>query len=346
MSSVNPDGASLITPESVAAQTITRARSEPAPGEFETAMLDLAVYHSAMERLVTSGAPAAKIVREAFERLQALRQKYHPAVWLRLVEAAQNHPVAEYFLADPITHHSFEKPRGYSGDAGLLDLIYGHQSAQQSVDLASPQGRDVYDQTWPAPAAAAVRERRELLTQEVDRVAQRLPGEAEILTIAAGHLREANASRGLQERQIRRWIALDQDPMSVGTMTRDWAGTVVDVIDGSVRGLLRGDYKLGQFDLIYAAGLYDYLPRAVAIKLTRRCMAMLKPGGSFLYANFAQGISDAGYMEVYMDWQLLLRDDADMWDIANASVDRNRVNAEVFSGENGNIIYGRLTRKD
>jgi hypothetical protein len=41
-----------------------------------------------------------------------------------------------------------------------------------------------------------------------------------------------------------------------------------------------------------------------------------------------------------MDWVLLLRSEADMWNIINASVDRNTVEAQVFFGENRNVLYG------
>ena len=93
-------------------------------------------------------------------------------------------------------------------------------------------------------------------------------------------------------------------------------------------------------------GLYDYLTRAVSVRLTRRCVRMLKPKGVFLFANFAEDIPDDAYMETFMNWTLLLRSEADMWDIINASTDRNNVEAKVFFGENRNIVYGVITRKD
>jgi hypothetical protein len=36
---------------------------------------------------------------------------------------------------------------------------------------------------------------------------------------------------------------------------------------------------------------------------------------------------------------LVLRSEADMWNIINASVDRNTVEAQVFVGENRNVLY-------
>ena len=81
-----------------------------------------------------------------------------------------------------------------------------------------PLGKALYGYTRHAPASVAVRERRDLLTQHVDEIAAARGPETEILTIAAGHLREANRSIALREGRIKRWVALDQDPLSVGSI--------------------------------------------------------------------------------------------------------------------------------
>ena len=143
---------------------------------------------------------------------------------------------------------------------------------------------------------------------------------------------------------MKRWIGLDQDPISVAIVNRDLAGTVVEAVDGSVRGILRRAYKLGTFDLVYASGLYDYLPAAIGIRLFQRAMEMVKPGGEFLFANFSDEITTDGYMETFMDWPLILRSADDMWDVIKAAVDMNHVEAEVFYGSNRNIVYGKVRK--
>jgi hypothetical protein len=258
---------------------------------------------------------------------------------------AQSHPVSGFLLQDPFTRWSFEKPRGYSGDARLLDFIYGHVDVDRDIEDSTPLGRALFQYTRNVSSSVAVRERRDLLTTQVDKIARERGAGSEILTIAAGHLREANNSVALQRGILKRWVALDQDPLSVGSVRRDFSGTRVEAIDGSLRGLLSDAYGLGQFDLIYAAGLYDYLSPKVARGLTKVCLGMLKPKGRFLFANFAENIGVDGYMETFMDWQIILRSNADMWDIINGSVDRNDVTASVFCGENQNIWYATITKK-
>lgn len=333
------DGASLITPEAIATEIAARGRDRPAEALPEARLKLELVLQIAKQQFEQGVDPSAVIDRTAAQ-LHAMRNGLPGDLWQALIPVAQNHPVAEYFLEDPFTRWSFEKPRGYSGDAQLLDFIYGHPSVAERIDEASPRGRALYGYTREASSSVAVRERRDLLAGHVDAIAERRREDTEILTIAAGHLREAGQTRALREGRIKRWVALDQDPLSIGSVARDFRGTRVEAVDGSVRGLLTNAYGLGRFDFIYAAGLYDYLSHKVAVKLTQACLRMLKPDGVFLFANFAQDIGVDGYMETFMNWALLLRSRDDMWNIVNASVDRNRVDPAVHFGANRNIIYG------
>jgi hypothetical protein len=63
-----------------------------------------------------------------------------------------------------------------------------------------------------------------------------------------------------------------------------------------------------------------------------------------VFANFSDEITTDGYMETFMDWPLILRSADDMWDIINAAVDRNAVEAAVYYGSNRNIVYGTVRK--
>jgi SAM-dependent methyltransferase len=337
------DGESLITPEAIAAHVV-------APGttwgeqEFQTARTALGLALGIALQQFEQGAEPRQIIHRIAGSLHELRMRYPASIWQQLIPIAQQHPVSRYFLEDPFTRWSFEKPRGYSGDAQLLDFIYGHSSVAEWIENASPLGKALYDYTKDASSSVAVRERRDLLAQHVDAIASSRGGDAEVLTIAAGHLREANRSVALKEGRLKRWVALDQDPLSVGSISRDFSGTCIEAVDGSVRGILGGRHDFGKFDFVYAAGLYDYLNDKVSIKLTQRCLNMLKPNGVFLFANFATDIMVDGYMETFMNWALLLRSETDMWRIINGSVGDLPIEGTVRFGENRNVVYGIIRK--
>ena len=338
------DGKSLITPEAIASEFVSAAVTADSKALVEAKAELALVLGIAQQQFEQHGEPTAVLYR-LIVKLHRMREKLPADIWRSIVAIAQVHPVAAYFHQDPFTRWSFEKPRGYSGDAQLLDFIYGHPSVDDAVANATPLGKALYSYTKQASAPVAVRERRDLLTLHVDEIAAARGPDTEILTIAAGHLREANGSLALREGRLKRWVALDQDPLSVGSVARDFRGTKVEAIDGSVRGLLTRGYKLGKFDFVYSAGLYDYLSHNVAVKLTQKCMQMLKPDGMLLFANFAKDVFDDGYMETFMNWPLLLRSEADIWDIVNDSVDRNTVDANVHYGANRNIIYATIRNR-
>lgn len=338
------DGKSLITAKMIAS-SLRRGTIEHHGEEFENARAELALILSATQQQIEQRKDPAEIIRRLMSHLNATRSKMHPDVWQALIPVVQGHPVLEYFLEDPLTRWSFSKPRGYSGDAELLDYIYCDPHVAESVANASETGKALYTHTQDVPSCVAARERRDLLTRYVDESAAKNGPQTEVLAIAAGHLREANRSVALAEGRLKRWVALDQDPQSVGLISRDFQGTAIEAIDGSVRTVLTRGHKLGQFDLIYASGLYDYLAHNVAVKLTKTCLQMLKPNGTFLFANYAEGNPDAGYRETFMDWVLLLRSEVDMWNIVNASVDRNTVEAKVFFGENRNVLYAVIEKR-
>lgn len=338
------DGESLITPEAIS-EEIYAPRSNNFKEQFEIAKAEVAIALSLAHQQFERECAPQQIIHDVATRLHQIRGKNHSGVWRELIPIIQDHAVAEYFLEDPFTAWSFEKPRGYSGDAQLLDFIYGHSSVQDKIDAASPTGLALYEYTKGASSSVAVRERRDILTKYVDEIAADRGLDTEILTIAAGQLREANQSVALAEGRIKRWVALDQDPLSIGAIARDFHGTCIEAIDGSVRGILSRRQELGRYDFIYAAGLYDYLVDKVSIKLTQRCLEMLKPGGVFLFANFSEEIGVDGYMESFMNWALLLRTQDDMWNIINASMDTSAFEAEVFFGENRNIVYGVIRKK-
>lgn len=338
------DGKSLITAELIAG-SVRRGKLEPHREAFENARVELALILHTTHQQVEQRKDPAETIRRLMSHLNAMRSRLHPDVWQALIPVVQGHPVLQYFLEDPLTQWSFSKPRGYSGDAQLLDYIYCDPHVAESVANASEIGKALYAHTQNVPSCVAARERRDLLTRYVDEIAAKTGPETEILAIAAGHLREANRSVALAEGRLKRWVALDQDPQSVGLIARDFQGTAIEAIDGSVRTVLTRGKKLGRFDFIYASGLYDYLQHNVAVKLTKTCLEMLKPNGTFLFANYAEENPDAGYRETFMDWVLLLRSEVDMWNIVNASVDRNAVEAQVFFGENRNVLYAVIEKR-
>lgn len=344
------DGHSLITPEAIASEF--HANRNPASASTMigrsnlTLVLELALQLDLARQQLAKATDVAATVHRIVHLLHDVRGRVDENVWLELVPFIQNHPLAAYLLEDPITRWSFDKPRGYSGDAHLLDLIYDHPTVQDQIAAASALGREIFAYTSTAPSSMANRDRRAILARFADEAAGTFGPETEILSIAAGHLREVEVSDAWKRRAMKRWVALDQDPISVATILRDYQGTGVETIHGSVRDIIARKVQPGRFDLVYASGLYDYLADKVAIKLTERCLDMVRPGGTYLFANYSHPIVVDGYLETFMNWALLLRSEQDMWNIIHAATGgSDAYESDVFFGENRKLVYGVIRKR-
>ena len=341
--SLNIDQQSLITSKLIKRYS-GHTSSETSSAELAEHAAHLAIVLELARQGFLKNEPAGSVVESLAARLHQIRQTASPAVWSQLIPLAQRHAVMGFLIQDPFTRWSFEKPRGYSGDASLLDIYYKHPSANEIVASSTPLGQEIYAYTSDAASSVAGRERRDILTASVSSVIERKEN-AEIFAIACGHLRESEQCDAVHGKNLKRWVAMDQDPASVRIVEDNASDARISAFKGDVRGLIRRSYDIGQFDFVYASGLYDYLPNNIGIRLLQRALEFLKPGGEFLFANFSDEIMTDGYMETFMDWPLLLRSDADMWAIINAAVDHDRFESDVFYGSNRNIVYGRVTMR-
>lgn len=285
----------------------------------------------------------AQAIDKLYAGLHLARTSIGDLEWFDLVgSSVVTHPLLELTHSDPITRRAFEKPRGYAGDAVLMDMIYGIERA--GLAEASPIGKTIFDYNWANDAAAAVRMRRSIIARTIDEICEQRQRSA-FLSLACGHLREADLSSAIQCRKFDRFLALDHDQESLTVVERDYAKYGVKTLKKSVRELLRDRQFEGGFDLIYSSGLYDYLEKKVATKLTYRLFKLLAPGGHLLLTNFLPSIRSVGYMESFMDWKLIYRSEAELVDLA-ASVPRREIDrTQVFSELQENIVFLKLHKR-
>lgn len=253
------------------------------------------------------------------------------------------HPLTKIIHEDPFSRHAYEQPRGYPGDPALLDYIYDGNSARLPHGT-SAIGKALFKSNIQAPSCQAVRARMRLIRRKIDTLAKNMT--PRILSVACGHLRELDDSNALKSGRIKEFLALDQDPQAVQRCQREFGQYGVRVLCKAICWLLLNKKQFGEFDLIYAAGLYDYLSDRLAIKLTRHLFNMLSPGGFLLIPNFRPHILGWGYMEAFMRWYLIYRDYNDMqrlWE----GIDSNHVSdMQIWEEPNGNIIFLEIQRKD
>ena len=160
-----------------------------------------------------------------------------------------------------------------------------------------------------------------------------------MLSLACGHLREAQVSVAVTEREVGAFIALDQDRESLAVVEREQRAFNVVPVAASVRRFLAAPLAHGRFDLAYSAGLYDYLGDDVAAAVTRALFDTLEPGGLLCVANFAPELRDIAYMEAIMDWNLIYRDEEEVARFASGIPYDRIAESSMTRDSGGNVVY-------
>jgi hypothetical protein len=276
------------------------------------------------------------------DRLETRRSESSDIEWNRFRRLCRAHPVRKRLHEDPFSRNAFAKPRGYPGDATVLDFVYEAGKACPRLPDMTELGREIFRFTTATPPCQGVRSRARRAAHAIDDAAERFR-HPRILSVAAGHLREADLTESLQAGRVGRWVALDGDPESLKEVRCCYERCRVETIATAIRNILLGKLQdLGQFELIYSTGLFDYLQQPLGRRLATRLFEMLRPGGQLLIANFTTGLQERGYMETFMDWRLVYRDDQEMLDLTMAMEDVQGISLEHLGLETSCPCPGSL----
>jgi len=278
-------------------------------------------------------------VWNAIDRLRDLlhqnKKSMTPEEWKNYCNHLQNDTsIAGIVYRCPYTSRAHSKPRGYAGDAVMMDYIYGHYyySLLSSTDEFA---EEVFRFTTNSAAARAVRHRRRMIAKHIDDTCKSIP-DCRILSVACGHFREAEVSACIRNKFFGSVTVIDQDSESLSSVNKDYGHLGITVINRSVIDIISGKLHLGEYDLIYSAGLYDYLDTRLAQRLTSILANRLTIGGRILLANFVPLHEDVGFMEAIMDWNLIYRTPDEMRELLiNSGCDE----VDTFNDPSASIVY-------
>jgi extracellular factor (EF) 3-hydroxypalmitic acid methyl ester biosynthesis protein len=273
-------------------------------------------------------------IEELVALLATLRDSVRLETWRSAVSLARPRLQYGFLHEDPYTQDAYRKPRGYAGDAATLDFVYRYRSAEGATSL----GQELFAISTDVPMSRAVRTRCIHLSEIITDSLQRHPG-ATIASIACGYMRELHlVPPGLLHRA--RVFGVDQDARTVHELTTLYPHLRTTPICLPIRRLVSGEVAIPQADLIYAAGLYDYLDDQVAAKLTACLLRQLRPGGKLVIANLTSQNEERAFMEVVMNWWLVYRDEDQLRRMAEHAIESgNGTIEEVYSMADGRVSW-------
>jgi len=243
------------------------------------------------------------------------------------------HPL---MMSSPFMHRAFNKPLGYAGDYEMVRMM-----------LSDPwEGGNTFAKLLNASALrheapAAHRNRiallQEALEGEAERVLRASPeatvgegGAVQFLNLGCGpavEVRRFCEATALAEQTHFRLVDFNEETlrhvdtslipaclarrpgMQIATEQR----SVHELIQTSVEG---EQETPAQYDMVYCAGLFDYFRDTTCGFLLELFYTWVKPGGMVLVTNVTPHHSSRGLMGLVLDWNLELRDQQGMRELA------------------------------
>jgi hypothetical protein len=249
---------------------------------------------------------------------------------------------------------AYEKPLGYAGDYRMMELHFANDLGEGLF------GRFLYTVTKQYTLVRAVIAREALMRGAVHEAARtKGDGPLRILALAAGpamELRRFIESCETVDRPVE-VILLDQDRAALESAHRHLTRVLLEKHYGmlpvtvrclhfSVRQMLKPqtaeDHEVIQevlpnLDLVYSAGLYDYLPQPVATSLTKFTYSKLRAGGRLFHGNLTEAPDTTWIMQFVLGWPLVYRTDETMMDLANGLTNVER--AAVVHDDTNHALF-------
>lgn len=219
-----------------------------------------------------------------------------------------NNSFGRIFLENTLHGRGFLKPNGYPGDYLFLDRIYTqHISADSRYGIW-----DEYVQQNGAPDA--VRNRKEYFKHLV-RAKAKTASRLNVLNIISGSGRElAELYESVLTQNIKTTcVEIDEEAIA---FSKELNRNQLDRIDYVHSNIFRYQTEKS-FDLIWAAGLFDYLNDKAFVKLLKRFATWHKKGGEIVIGNYNEAHNPSrDYMEILGDWHLIHRTEAQLLQLA------------------------------
>ena len=139
-------------------------------------------------------------------KLFSLQRSASREQWKALMEeVVLHHPTMELCHKDPFTRRAFKKPRGYAGDAVMIDYVNGFRNDVESSDTV---GVIVSNLSFNAPSVKVVRNRLYYIVNRIDVTTTRRDN-VEIMSVACGHCRELSMLAPSSLDNVSRFVAMD-----------------------------------------------------------------------------------------------------------------------------------------
>jgi len=235
------------------------------------------------------------------------------------------------FLAETLQGYGLRKPYGYPGDFLLLDKIFTNYKTRSSRYR-------IWDEYFQAQAApCAVRNRKEYFKNVVTTKCNEY-SDLSLLNVVSGPGRELyELYMNLPEGKMINTTCVEVDDYAVA-YSKGLNSDYLEHIDYVHSNIFRFENEK-KYDLIWSAGLFDYMNDKAFLLLLDQFKDWMLPGGEIVIGNFNEANNPSrNYMEIMGDWHLIHRTEQQLKDLAKQAgflnsqikVGREELNVNLF----------------
>ena len=229
--------------------------------------------------------------------------------------------LAPVLTTETMQGFAFQKPHGYSGDYEIIDRIYIEWKSEKE-DLVK---WDEFFHFQKAPIAVRNRKRYFI---ELLAFVENTKEEIQVLNIVSGPGRDMLEFFQANPDAKVYFDCVDSDNDAI-----EYASNLCFLYMNKIKFINKNVFKykpIRSYDLVWSAGLFDYLDNRQFVFLLRKLYSYLKPNGELVIGNFSKLNPSRKYMEVFGKWFLNHRGKQELIALAiNAGV--NDGNISVFS---------------
>ncbi len=237
----------------------------------------------------------------------------------------------------PFAYRAYRKPLGYAGDYEMMNIIYDRDTSGDSLFIKCLQ-RYFVDE----PAAKALRNRRNFIQKSIIEHLLSAPENeiCRIMSVASGPASEiqqliTDQPALLKQRRVEIHL-IDQDcealkysqKVLTALIRNNQLPLAVYYHHLKIKAVICDSFSQKDFNLIYSAGLFDYLKDNASKSLAENLFSMLQNGGELIIGNFSKANPNNFGMGLVLDWHLIHRSSADMKNLFGHLSRKYRIESE------------------
>lgn len=247
----------------------------------------------------------------------------------------------QFLFQSAYANRAYKKPRGYAGDFEMMKSIYNYEHRGSTLF-----GRCIERYFIDVPESQAVRNRGRYLCGKIKNTITGRQRHQKIMSVACGPAMEVQYlfsenpelvhedlefhfvdqdTEALKECQKKIEFLVREKKIKAKVLFHNWA----------IKNIIESGLPMQEFDLIYTAGLFDYLSGPVAQFAAKQLYSSLSKVGELIIGNFDISAPNRFGMSLVTDWHLIYRSSDDLKslfsNIGKLEMEREELGINLFA---------------